>query len=264
MAAARADTAYIISGTQPPALQVRLGLAHPPKTIDIGANWYTAVTKHVIDYPARAAKPWLGDSINQGADALEAVLRGADGPITVVALSQGTVVIDVVLARLALDSAAPPACQITFVEISAPNRGLFRRLPEGTNILGYRVIRPVESHYRSTVITGEYDLWSDPPDRPWNLLAGLNAIAGARYVHVQAATVACPADVPFENITITTNSMGAEVHEVLVPTRKLPLLQPLRDLGVPERIVQLIEKPLKRAVDRAYRRNDAALRCAAL
>ncbi|CAN5394572.1 hypothetical protein BH09ACT7_BH09ACT7_03630 [soil metagenome] len=256
MSTAPADVAYILSGTLPPALQVRLGLAHPPKTVDLGANWYTAAVKHVVDYPARVARPWLGDSIRQGVHALEAGLRATDGPVIVVALSQGTVVVDLLLARLAEDPAAPPAAQISFITISAPNRGLFSRLPKGTNLLGYRVIRPVESRYSTTVITGEYDLWSDPPDRPWNLAAALNAIAGARYVHVQAATVASPADVPAENVSVRTNCMGATVTEVLVPTKKLPLLQPLRNIGVPVRFVNFIEKPLRRVVNRGYKRHD--------
>ena len=53
------------------------------------------------------------------------------------------------------------------------------------------------------------------------------------------------------------NSLGGSTTSYLIPTAKLPLVQPLRDIGVPEKIVAAIEKPLKKVVDKGYTRNDA-------
>ena len=49
---------------------------------------------------------------------------------------------------------------------------------------------------------------------------------------------------------------GRTHHQLPDPTGKLPLVQPPRDLGVPEQVVAAIEKPLKARVDAGYRRND--------
>ena len=58
--------------------------------------------------------------------------------------------------------------------------------------------------------------------------------------------------VPAKNVTTVLNSLGGKTTTYLVPTDKLPLVQPLRDLHVPEGIVTKIEKPLKRIVDAGY------------
>ena len=63
--------------------------------------------------------------------------------------------------------------------------------------------------------------------------------------------------VPAANITTTTNSLGGHTTRYLIPTEKLPLLQPLRDIGIPENIVAQVEKPPKAVVDAGYARHDA-------
>ena len=39
-----------------------------------------------------------------------------------------------------------------------------------------------------------------------------------------------------------------------MPTRTLPLLEPLRDIGVPDELVDVVEKPVRTVVDSAYDR----------
>ncbi|ANW65349.1 hypothetical protein BCA37_18750 [Mycobacterium sp. djl-10] len=63
-------------------------------------------------------------------------------------------------------------------------------------------------------------------------------------------------DGPDEDVTETVNSLGGKTTTYFVQNDRLPLLQPLRDMKVDERIVEAIEKPLKHVVDAGYSRND--------
>jgi hypothetical protein len=119
------------------------------------------------------------------------------------------------------------------------------------------VTRPDDnSPYDTIVVVGEYDGWADFPNRPWNLLADLNAVAGMAYVHSNSS-LSNPDGVPPQNITVTTNPTGATTTTYLVPTPTLPLLQPLVQLGVPAPVVSLLNTALKPAVDAGYSRTDA-------
>ena len=77
-------------------------------------------------------------------------------------------------------------------------------------------------------MTNAYDAFADFPDKPWNLLAIANAMAGLIYRHGQTAT-ADLSEVPAQNITTTVNSLGATTTTVVVPSPFLPLTQVLRD-----------------------------------
>ena len=74
---------------------------------------------------------------------------------------------------------------ISVVLIAPPEAGIAEYFKEGTfiPILNYRISRIPESPYATTIVIGEYDGWSDPPDRPWNLVSSANAVAGIAYVH---------------------------------------------------------------------------------
>ena len=89
----------------------------------------------------------------------------------------------------------------------------------------------------------------------------LNALLGAVYVHGRYETVPGGLDlsaVPAANVSTSTNSLGGTTTSYLIPTVGLPLVQPLRDIGIPEPIVAAIEGPLKDMVDAGYARHDAA------
>jgi hypothetical protein len=109
-------------------------------------------------------------------------------------------------------------------------------------------------------VNREYDGWADFPDRPWNLVSTANAVLGIVFVHGQYGELG-PIDlstIPPKDITETVNSAGGKTTTYLAPTDKLPLVQVLRDLGVPESIVKSVEQPLKQIVDAGYSRNDTA------
>ena len=70
---------------------------------------------------------------------------------------------------------------MTFVEFANPERGLAATfLPAGFTIpgAGYTAGNPPVSQYNTALVFTQYDGWSDPPNRPWNLLADFNALHG--------------------------------------------------------------------------------------
>jgi hypothetical protein len=107
---------------------------------------------------------------------------------------------------------------------------------------------PVESKYNVTVVTGQYDGYADPPDRPTNLLAVANAIAGSQLVHIPSMLAPLSA-VPASNITTTTNAKGGVTKSYLVPTKTLPLV-------VLNPRLKAQEASLRKQIDAAYIRND--------
>lgn len=56
---------------------------------------------------------------------------------------------------------------------------------------------------------------------------------------------------------IRTNSKGATITSILVPTARLPVLEPLRDMGIPDPVVDVADKLVRPVVDAGYSRNDA-------
>ncbi|WP_371068093.1 PE-PPE domain-containing protein, partial [Salmonella enterica] len=102
---------------------------------------------------------------------------------------------------------------------------------------GWTVNRPAsDSNYDTVVVVGEYDLMADFPDRPWNVLADLNAIAGFQLNH-SVASLSKPSDVPAAFITTTTNGTGATTTTYLVPSPVLPLLT-VFDRLLPEPVIK--------------------------
>ncbi|AQT78938.1 hypothetical protein B1R94_06160 [Mycolicibacterium litorale] len=203
----------------------------------------------------------LGESIAVGVDNLDAAIRSTPGPKVAAGISGSSQIIDEEMRRLAADPHAPGRDELSFVVIGDANRGILAGftgvyLP----VLNYTPTVP-ETQYDVTVVTGEYDGFGDWPDRPWNLLADLNAfvgtgtIPGFESVHYQSIW-ADLSQVPAENITTTTNAKGGTTTTYVVPTAELPLLRPLRDNGVPDQVVSALNAFLKPIVDAGYSRND--------
>ena len=145
------------------------------------------------------------------------------------------------------------------VAVSDPSRehSFLALFPSGTYIpiLDYTVQKPVESQYDTTVVVAEYDFISDFPDRPSNLLTLANAVIAGALVHTPAAWIS-PTDVTPENITTTTNSRDGTTTTYFIPTKQLPLTEPLRMLGVPNDVTDQIDQVLRPMVDEGYSRND--------
>ncbi|MDH6246030.1 PE-PPE domain-containing protein [Mycobacterium sp. OTB74] len=243
----------------------------------IDANYYSCAggcTVSLIPYP-RTVGPLFGPNAPSGNKTIavgvslteQSITDPAHDPVVVAGLSLGSVTADALQHYYDTHPAdAPPPSRVTFIVSGDPTRatpqtmGLATYLPAETTIpvFGYTVNRPdTQSPYNTVVVVGEYDGWADFPDRPWNLLADVNAVAGMAHVHSNSS-LSSPDGVPPQNITVTTNSTGATTTTYLVPTPTLPLLQPLAQLGVPAPAVTTLNTALKPLVDAGYSRNDTA------
>lgn len=183
--------------------------------------------------------------ISLGADSLDANLRanGADiadahHPILVFAYSQGAQVAGFWLRNLSADadSYAPPATT-SFLLVGDP---------ENTYGPWWLPKVPTTTPYHVTEFWKEYDGWADWPSDP-NPLAVANAIAGMMFIHPTAYFSMNPDDP--NDITWTDGNMTY----VMAPTADLPLLDPLRWLGLTS-VADELNAQWKPIVDSAYTR----------
>lgn len=219
----------------------------------------------------------LNQSVEVGLATLEEAIRTTEGEKIVVGASGSTLAVNEVMRRLAKDPNGPSADEISFVVLGDADRGVFKQLTGLTlPIFDYTVPGIPVTKYDVTVVAGEYDGMGDWPDRSWNLLAVLNALAGTgllqqiidepiveQYrledwgsVHYDAMFADLD-QVPEENVTTTVNRAGGTTTTYLVPTADLPLLRPLKNLGVQQDVIDGLEKFLRPIIDSAYIRNDA-------
>lgn len=238
----------------------------------INAHYYDCAgcEVSVIGYPRSAGPlfgpgaPFADESIAIGAARVVADVRGASGPSVISALSLGSMTADAAQHELDADPLLGPArSDLTFIVAGDPSRvtplttGIGSFLPAGMRVpvLGWTVTRPpAESIYDTVVVVGEYEWAADFPDRPWNLLADLNALVGFNYSHSEAA-LTNPADVPPQNIVTTTNGKGATTTTYLIPSPEVPLLKPFEKVLAPS-VLAAANKVLKPIVDRGYSRYD--------
>ncbi len=215
----------------------------------IGIHFHDDDDAQVIEYSQNALAS--NRAIRDGVRQTRAALDATDGDVVVIGESMGSMVAARVAAQVAESPDAPD--NLRFVLIAPPEAGVAEYFKEGTYIpvLNYRVSRIPQSSYPTTIVIGEYDGWADPPDRPWNIPATLNALAGVVFVHGPPIAAADPATVPPENVTVNGN-----VTTYLVPTGDLPLTQPLRLVGIPDQQVDEVDRVLRPVIDAAYRRHD--------
>jgi hypothetical protein len=259
------DTALIVPGTAPSPYGPLRSLYHfnPATQPDIGENYIPpGATRRVVPYPGSfwpvtgMNSPTLGQSVNTGANNLDAAIRSTNGPIYAAGLSQGTLALDTEQARLVNDPNAPAPDQLTFIKAGDPNNLLSHVFRPGTRvpIINYTVPPPVDSQYNTVNVVGQYDIFSHPPDRMGNLLADLNGItAGGFYGH-SATAFSDPARVAPGDITTTINDKGATTTTYLIRNGdELPLVRALVDMaGLPPGAAGPLNAVLKPMVDRAY------------
>jgi len=261
---ASADTALIVPGTEPSPYGPLRSLYHfnPAMQPQIGANYYSPdATRRVIPYPGSfwpvtgLDSPTVNSSVNTGTNNLDAAIRSTTGPISVAALSQGSLALDREQARLAHDPTAPPPGQLTFIKAGDPDNLLRKAFRPGTRVpvIDYTVPASVESQYDTVNIVGQYDPFSDPPNHVGNLLADLNAVTAGGYYGHSATAFSDPARVAPRDVTKTTNSLGATTTTYFIRNGELPLARALVDMaGMPPEAVGPIDAVLRPMIDRAY------------
>jgi hypothetical protein len=209
----------------------------------------------------------LGPSVDIGTTNLLAAINAtvtAGTTVAVWGISQGALVLDAAQRELATHPAtAPAASSLIFIRVADPanpGNGMLSYVPDAilSKILDYpsAARSAPESQYNTIIITNEYDGFADWPDRPWNLVADLNALVGLYYRHGQTA-IADLADAPPQNITTATNGLGATTTTYLLPSPVIPLTQPLRDAGVSASIVDRIDSIVVPIIHAGYSRYDS-------
>ncbi|GAB7067704.1 PE-PPE domain-containing protein [Mycobacterium hodleri] len=198
-----------------------------------------------VSVPFPATVIGMDRSVALGAEHLVAQLQSTTGERRALGLSQGAIAVAEAKRRLMALPAdqRPDPGTLTFVAVADPTRPGHGALTQ----MGYQT---PDTPYDTAYFTREYDGFADLPDR-FNVLALVNAAAGIVYLHPFYGEL--PADIPAKNVTTTVNGAGGAVTDVLIPTPHLPMLQPLRNLGMN---VDRLEATLRPMVDAGYSRND--------
>ena len=203
-------------------------------------------------------------SVQAGAADLEdAIAEHANEHLVISGYSQGAGVANVVKQRLAAQyPAGTDAPDIDFVLIGDPN------LPNGgiasrfaglyIPILDFSFNGPArtDTPFDTVEITRQYDGFTDFPLYPLNLVADLNAVLGVVYVHMYMLDVRLPADDPRESPAY--RGKYGDTSYYFFDNPDLPLFGPLRTLGVPEKLIDVVEPFFKVIVELGYDRTIPA------
>ncbi|BBZ42291.1 PE family protein [Mycobacterium conspicuum] len=161
---------------------------------------------------------------------------------------------------------APNPSNLSFMFIGngdTPNGGVFSRFSfniPGLDISTYGAMPP-NTPYPTTIYTSEYDGLANFPQYPLNIVADLNAVAGAIYVHPQYAFLT-PAQLQ-SAVPLATSpgyyADGGVTHYYMIPEQNLPLLNPIRAIpviGTP--LADLLQPDLRVLVNLGYNPNGYA------
>lgn len=187
-------------------------------------------------YPITGVKSLpLNTSVDQGITILEDAIQrqlDAGNTLTVFGYSQSAIISSLVMSQLPADT------PINFVLVGNemnPDGGLLSRFP-GLSLpslgLDFYGATP-EDAFPTTNYTLEYDGFADFPKYPLNFLSVLNAGLGIVFVHTQYAKLT--QDQVDNAIALPTTSATQQYY--IIPTKNLPLLEPLR-------LIPLIGNPL--------------------
>ncbi|CAA0106925.1 putative PPE family protein PPE42 [Mycolicibacterium vanbaalenii] len=179
--------------------------------------------------------------VNENLTNLDYAINRADGPKIVYAFSGGARIATAWLTERAEDSDVA-ADDLSFLLIG---NGTRKYGGASTWTLGDAITAP-PTRYAVIDVAREYDPVADFPTNPFNLLATANALAAFNIVHMNYRDV--DLDDPDNYVWTEGNTTY-----VFVPTDYLPLLQPLRNLGLHE-LADQWEAPLRAIIDSAYSR----------
>ena len=172
-----------------------------------------------------------------GITTIETTIDATPGTKVVFSYSEGARSVTAWLEQHADDADAPSPDELSFVLIGNPTRAYGGSDSKGMPQTQYDVID----------VSRQYDPASDFPDDPTNLIALLNSLAAFTVIHTEYEGV---------NLYDPANIVWKEGNTtyVFVPTENLPLLEPLRNLGLTG-LADALNGPLKKIVERAYDRS---------
>lgn len=201
----------------------------------------------------------VDQSIGAGVVELEeAMTEAGNGPLVIYGDNQGSIVANVVKRKLAEqypDKAGAP--DIDFVltsDFNVPNGGVHARFP-GLYIpvldWTFDGAEPTDTPFDTDVIIRQYDGFADFPLYPLNVVASLNALLGVIYVSPFLFDVSLQPDPTASPPTVTQQD---NTTYYFFKTDDLPLFGPLRTLGVPEPLIDVVEPFFRELVELGYDR----------
>jgi hypothetical protein len=220
--------------------------------------------------PAWPEEPWwklsglfdlTGDqSIEAGVVDLEAEMAAhGNDHLVIYGYSQGAVVAVKEKRKLAEQyPAGTTAPDIDFVlggDVGLPNGGFGARFP-GLHIpvldWSYDGATPTDTQFDTVEINRQYDGFADFPLYPLNVIATLNAVLGMFYVHTWPFDASLPAD---PTTSPAYQGTHGDTSYYFFENPDLPLFGPLRTLGVPEPVIDVIEPFFRVLVELGYDRS---------
>jgi hypothetical protein len=199
-------------------------------------------------------------SIQAGVADLEAAMTAhGNDHLVIYGLSQGAAVANVAKKRLAAQyPAGTPAPDIDFVlegDVNVPNGGFYARFPGlYIPILGWSFNgpEPTDTQFDTVVVNRQYDGFADFPLYPINAISLLNAALGIVFLHTRPFDISLPED---PTTSPAFQGTHGDSSYYLFPTDDLPLFAPLRMLGVPESLIDVVEPFFRVLVELGYDRS---------
>ncbi len=200
-------------------------------------------------------------SLRAGVADLEAAMaKHGNDHLVIHGDSQGAGIANVEKRKLAEQyPAGTKAPDIDFVlngDPNLPNGGLASRFP-GLYIpildLSFNGPAPTDTQFDTVEINQQYDGFTDLPLYPLNVISLLNAVLGIFYVHLYPFDISLPPD-PRKTSPAYQGKYG-DTDYYFFETQDLPLFGPLRTLGVPEPVIDVVEPFFKVIVDLGYDRS---------
>ncbi len=206
----------------------------------------------------------INNSVDGGVDSLLDAMDGQVGPFVVFGFSQSTVASMKVKAELSARKARGESVpDVTFVGIGVgnrPNGGIAERFA-GVTIpffdFTFNGAAPTDPEYgfETIDIARQYDGLADTPQFPINLVSTANAVLGIVFAHaLYGPEVSLDPDSP-KYVPGTVKQQYGDTTYYWIPTADLPLLDPLRLVGVPEPVLDIVEPFLKVLVEAGYDRS---------
>ena len=201
----------------------------------------------------------------------------ADTPYLVEGYSQSAqIAID---EKLALMESGNPPPDVTFLLLGSGNRpdgGFLERFAglviPGATGFDFNGAEPTDAGITTIDIANQYDGNADFPQYPINVVSDLNALLGFVYQHAGYGDGPLPYPVPaiwppsdplsgpyvgeyLLGSTEVVKQVTGDTTFYFIPTTDLPLLDPLRSLGVPEPVLNIFQPALQVVVEAGYDRS---------
>jgi hypothetical protein len=136
-----------------------------------------------------------------------------------------------------------------------PNGGFLARFPGlYIPILDFSFNGPAatDTQFDTVEINRQYDFMADFPLYPINVIADLNALLGFFYVHIYPFDVSLAPDA---STSPAFQGTHGDTSYYFFETQDLPLFAPLRMLGVPESLIDVVEPFFRVLVELGYDRS---------